>query len=881
MGCIHSNNGTTPLRSVHSSKPITHTHNNNTVQPGEFTDQVINSSSAHRATQQQPYNIRIDCATHHIPFLPGASVQPQLIYNSTPTQMYTNITTTSYQKHSEKSNTRSIELYDPSIRRTSVSHSNATASPCTLPSKTIQKHNTTTITTSNHTGSIARTTSINSSGMKVQRKMSFQHGSITGNNHHISYPTDIDTATPRTSISILSGDPVPSIDDDSSLIVTIPFFSDLTMKNIRKLQRVFQRKLYKSGDYIQHTLQIQQRISHCHANSTDMSTYTHHDHEQFYVLVSGTVQISVPGGTTSTQSDIELVQLNSGSWFSSSAIIDDSMVNTVNIRAVTDCTVLSISASQYQSFASSESNVAMTLFDKLSQRSISLRKLPFLDHITEVQLAQLSQLLQFKRYSNNDVVFRQGDAGDGMYIIASGILGIYVNMSDGTEKQVDVVSQNGYFGEISLLYSIPRTATIRACGNQCILIYLSRQSFELYSKLAPDIYHQTYDAIQQSRTTSLLRVLPLFDVLTKQVSDNPLDELKENTNELRLRLLASLFVWEKYTSNTVVFNEGDEVDEGSKLYVIVHGSVDITVRSSSGHQQKLQSLHEREIFGELALINNTIRTASVTTDSNCTFLVLTSKRFHAFLEVAPELKPILQTIVGQRSVNIISQLPLFQYDVRENKPWSKLSILGELCRFEKYSTDETIVNSVDKLCNKFYCIVEGSISIKYTCNDADYTVLRKGGSFGENCVLQCSTSVIYSATALERTVVLTLTSEAFSKFLELAPELHSSLIIRNSNPMEPRTVQHRNTSSNDMDMERIDSFGASNRTNNHLARSTRYNNPTGSATILNLSKSPKSVSNNRNDLITKRNSTSVNDMNPIGHHNGNSDRLHLTINTIG
>ena len=88
MGCIHSNNGTTPLRSVHSSKPITHTHNNNTVQPGEFTDQVINSSSAHRATQQQPYNIRIDCATHHIPFLPGASVQPQLIYNSTPTQMY-------------------------------------------------------------------------------------------------------------------------------------------------------------------------------------------------------------------------------------------------------------------------------------------------------------------------------------------------------------------------------------------------------------------------------------------------------------------------------------------------------------------------------------------------------------------------------------------------------------------------------------------------------------------------------------------------------------------------------------------------------------------------------------------------------------------------
>jgi CRP-like cAMP-binding protein len=72
----------------------------------------------------------------------------------------------------------------------------------------------------------------------------------------------------------------------------------------------------------------------------------------------------------------------------------------------------------------------------------------------------LAQVLIPVRLSLGEELFRQGDVGDRFYIVADGDVEIVI---DG--QVVRETGPGGYFGEISLLRDVPRTATVRANGD--------------------------------------------------------------------------------------------------------------------------------------------------------------------------------------------------------------------------------------------------------------------------------------------------------------------------------------------------------------------------------------------------------------------------------
>jgi MFS family permease len=92
---------------------------------------------------------------------------------------------------------------------------------------------------------------------------------------------------------------------------------------------------------------------------------------------------------------------------------------------------------------------------------------PLPEHVRE-QLAARLQPLPFKA---GDVVIRQGDRGDGFYLVASGEVSVEV---DG--RRVGTLGPGASFGEIALLRDVPRTATIRAVDDT-LALQLDRESF--------------------------------------------------------------------------------------------------------------------------------------------------------------------------------------------------------------------------------------------------------------------------------------------------------------------------------------------------------------------------------------------------------------------
>lgn len=73
-----------------------------------------------------------------------------------------------------------------------------------------------------------------------------------------------------------------------------------------------------------------------------------------------------------------------------------------------------------------------------------------------------------KLYADGEVVIRQGDVGENMYVIQEGKVRITMSR-DGVETQLRVMGKGEFFGEMALFDREVRSATVRADGPARIL----------------------------------------------------------------------------------------------------------------------------------------------------------------------------------------------------------------------------------------------------------------------------------------------------------------------------------------------------------------------------------------------------------------------------
>ena len=112
------------------------------------------------------------------------------------------------------------------------------------------------------------------------------------------------------------------------------------------------------------------------------------------------------------------------------------------------------------------------------------------------------------------------------------------------------------------------------------------------------------------------------------------------TPETILSELAPLLEEIEYEQGAPVFNEGDI---GDSMYVIYKGEVKIHKGNST-----LAILKEKEVFGELSLLDSETRSASATCDTDCFLFKLDQDPFYELLEARPEIARGFIKILCQR-----------------------------------------------------------------------------------------------------------------------------------------------------------------------------------------------------------------------------------------
>jgi CRP-like cAMP-binding protein len=96
-----------------------------------------------------------------------------------------------------------------------------------------------------------------------------------------------------------------------------------------------------------------------------------------------------------------------------------------------------------------------------------VQKLASISAVDEADL----QIIELKA---GEVLFRQDDPGDGMYVLVAGMLGVRRRNEAGEEAEIDKLAPGAMVGELALLSGQKRTATVYAV-NDCGLLRLTKE----------------------------------------------------------------------------------------------------------------------------------------------------------------------------------------------------------------------------------------------------------------------------------------------------------------------------------------------------------------------------------------------------------------------
>jgi CRP/FNR family transcriptional regulator, cyclic AMP receptor protein len=136
----------------------------------------------------------------------------------------------------------------------------------------------------------------------------------------------------------------------------------------------------------------------------------------------------------------------------------------------------------------------------------ALRSVPLFASLDDTAATELRNLLSDKIVPRNTRLFRQGDTGDGMYLIESGRVRISIHDDDNQELTLAELAQGDFFGEMSIIDGRQRSADAQVIEDARLAI-LSRDAFLSFVRTNPDVALEMLSALTDRlrRTDDLLR----------------------------------------------------------------------------------------------------------------------------------------------------------------------------------------------------------------------------------------------------------------------------------------------------------------------------------------------------------------------------------------
>lgn len=95
---------------------------------------------------------------------------------------------------------------------------------------------------------------------------------------------------------------------------------------------------------------------------------------------------------------------------------------------------------------------------------------PLFSDFSHAELVDVIRELRLEGFEPGAIIVTEGEPGDSLYVVASGLVRAFVRSAEGHNREVRQLPEGEFFGEISLLSGSPRTATITAATPTELLV---------------------------------------------------------------------------------------------------------------------------------------------------------------------------------------------------------------------------------------------------------------------------------------------------------------------------------------------------------------------------------------------------------------------------
>ena len=254
--------------------------------------------------------------------------------------------------------------------------------------------------------------------------------------------------------------------------------------------------------------------------------------------------------------------------------------------------------------------------------------LPFLSELTQESFVAVARSLIIMRLKDGQLVMRQGDAGDSLFLVASGELRVFVDTPAGS-KDVARLFENTLFGEMALITGQPRTASVAVVG-EADVIQVSKAALLQVMLSVPSV-REALDRFSRERLIkNLLQTSPVFAPFTKS-----------QQGELLRR-----FEGHEMDAGVDIISEGEP---GKGLFLILSGEVDVIAAAAGASPLKLARLRTGDMFGEMSLVTDQPTTATVRAATQTTVLFLAREYVERLAEAVPEIQAYFEELAMNRA----------------------------------------------------------------------------------------------------------------------------------------------------------------------------------------------------------------------------------------